>query len=140
MAFRAEFANVSLFAHKGTASRLDFGNRSNSSSPLKCLHGVYTAGEKVARYCVFCSPETADASFMPGRKVDSRKMSFAARYQSSRERLAANKNEKNSNACPQCGSDYRYTLEHSPLVECAECSTNWRPLRRSDSLPKGVAA
>jgi len=141
--FRAEFANVSTFTPRGVASRLDFGRNSSSPALSKCGHGVYAAGEKVARYCVFCSPETADASFMPGRKVDSRKMSFAARYQSSprRERLTANKSERNSNACPKCGSDYRFKIDNSPLVECSECGTHWRPIRRSDSVhSKEVAA
>jgi len=133
--FRVEFANTSSFTPRGVASRLDFGTQHSSPALAKCSHGVYKAGEKVARYCVFCSPETADASFMAGRKVDSRKMSFAVRYQSSprRARMTANKNEKNSNACPQCGSDYRYTLENSLLVECSECGEHWRPIRRGDS-------
>jgi ribosomal protein L37AE/L43A len=141
--FRVEFANTSSFTPRGVASRLDFGTQHSLPVLSKCGHGVYKAGEKVARYCVFCSPETADASFMPGRTVDSRQMSFAARYQSSprRKRMTANKSEKNSNACPQCGSDYRFAIENSLLVECSECSTLWRPIRRGDSVhSKEVAA
>jgi ribosomal protein L37AE/L43A len=141
MAFRAEFANVSSFAHKGFASKLD---RASSPALPRCPHSVYlaTSTERttgLAHYCGGCNPSQHYGAL----GGDSRKMAYAMRYQSSprRERMTANKNERNSNACPQCGSDYRFKIENSPLVECAECSTHWRPIRRGDSVNSvGVAA
>jgi ribosomal protein L37AE/L43A len=144
MAFRAEFVNVSSFAHKGFASQLDFGKCANSPALPKCAHSIYlaTSDERTsgrAHYCGFCNP----AQHYGAVGSDKRKMSFALRYQSSprNKRMTANKNERNSNACPKCGSAYRYTLENSPLVECCECGTHWRPIRRCDSAySKEVAA
>src|SRR6266404_19487 len=103
MAFRAEFANVSSFAHKGTASRLDFGKHPNSPALPKCAHSIYlaTSAERTsgyAHYCGACNP----AQHYGAVGSDKRKMSFALRYQSSprNKRMTANKNERNSNTCP----------------------------------------
>jgi ribosomal protein L37AE/L43A len=144
MGFRVKFANVSSFAHKGFATHLDFGSRASSPVLPRCPHSIYlaTSAERTtgsAHYCGACNPNQHYGAL----GGDTRKMSFALRYQSTprRERLTANKSERNSNACPQCGSDYRYALENSPLVECSECGTHWRPIRRGDSVhSKDVAA
>jgi hypothetical protein len=144
MAFRAEFAHVTSFAHKGFASRLDRGSRVSPPVFPRCSHSIYLATSaerttRLAHYCGGCNPSRHYGAL----GSDSRKMSWATRYQSSprRERLTANKNEKNSNACPQCGSDYRYAIENSKLVECSECGNRWRPIRRGDSVHSvGVAA
>jgi hypothetical protein len=143
MAFRAEFVNVSSFAHKGFASQLDFGKRANSPPLPKCAHSIYlaTSAERTsgrAHYCGACNPEQHYGAL----GSDSRKMAYALRYQSSprHERLTANKKEKNRNCCPQCGSSYRFLVENSPLVECSECGEHWQPIRRGDSAHTEVAA
>jgi ribosomal protein L37AE/L43A len=128
-------------------SRLAFAGIKQAPLP-RCEHGIYLAREDERRsgfawYCATCRPQGFGQAYHYGALGEPfRKMSFALRYQSSprRERLTANKSERNSNCCPQCGSSYRFLVENPVLVECAECSTNWRPLRRSDSVPKGVAA
>jgi hypothetical protein len=145
MTFRAKFANVSTFTPRGFATRLNLGMHQVSPALPKCAHGVYLASlpermTRCAHYCGLCRPHEQHYGVLRG---DSRKMAYALRYQSSprRERMTANKNERHSNTCPQCGSDYRYTIENSQLVECSECSAQWRPVRRGDSArAEGVAA
>ena len=137
MTFREEFANVSPFTPRGFANRLNLGTRHVSPALPKCAHGIYLASlpertTRCAHYCGLCRPHDQHYGVLGG---DSRKMAYAVRYQSSprRERLTANKSERNSNACPQCGSNYRFLVENSPLVECSECGEHWRPIRRGDS-------
>jgi hypothetical protein len=111
-----------------------------------CPHHVWKGGQPVALYCCFCSPEVCDASFMPGRKVDARSLLAPLRNIGTDRRdfvaegRRANRREKLNNACPNCQSDYRYAIDGSSDVECSECGTRWRPIRRSDVCPQSELA
>jgi hypothetical protein len=134
-------AQVTSFAH---VSKVDRGSRATSPLLPRCPHSIYlaTSAERTSGLAYYCGGCNADQHY-GALGSDSRKMAWATRYQSSprREKMTANKNERNSNCCPQCGSSYRFLVENSLLVECSECGEHWKPIRRGDSArSEGIAA
>jgi len=124
-------------------------NRSKVVEPLaRCAHGIPLAradehASGFAWYCVNCRREGFGREYSYGvGDGKARNLLMSERYMGSPrlERETANKREARSNFCPKCQSAYRYKVENSPDVECSECGTIWRPIRRSDSDFAEVAA
>ena len=121
----------------------------NGAEPLqRCAHSIYLAREDERRlgkafYCATCRPEGFGKPYHYGVGDGTVKnLLMAERYMGSprQTRVTANTSESRSNFCPKCQSAYRYKIEKSPEVECAECGTPWKPIRRSDSDVAEAAA
>jgi len=111
------------------------------SSLSRCPHSIYLAREDerasgFAWYCVNCRREGFGREYSyGGGDGKARNLLMSERYTGSPrlQRETANKSEARSNFCPKCQGAYRYKIEKSADVECAECGCRWRPIRRSDS-------
>ena len=113
----------------------------------KCAHGVFLApahgryaDERVsgmAKYCGLCNKNQHYGVLVnPGDETRTLALPERGIGTDRRDLVAdgkrANVREGRSVVCPQCQSAYRYQIENSLDVECSECGTRWRPLRRAD--------